>query len=242
MTKKKPAFKEVLEGHKKEGKLFRAFPYDNVSPLSYLELVVPELLIIHLLNTLYGPQASEEIFCDFNSRLDREPWAGAASIFAKKVFSNDAYSNSVRKSTNFKYFDKAVAPLAAYYPTFPLTALVDRQARNPDWLVNFKPALNDLYDKRADAGAAMLGVFVLVGMNNGDLHPTNFLTPSAIREGTKPGTREEGASVRASLGAVVGSLFGCFRADASVGQWSQSFWQQGFEIEEIDWSMLSDEA
>lgn len=241
-SKKKSAFKQVLENHKRDGKVYRAFPFENLKPLSYLDTVVPELLVVHLLNTAHGASASEEILSELAESLENEPWIGAATIFARKVLSNETkYLNALKKCSSYKYFEQVVAPLAAYYPSFPLAFLAQDQSPDPNWLVKFKVGLDSLYDKRGDAGSAMLGGFLLIGFNQGYSVPGEILLPNSIRNLTKPGTREQGASVRAALGAVVSGLFACFREDEGIQLWSDSFWQRGFEVEPVDWSVLVDE-
>ncbi len=241
-SKKKSAFKQVLENHHRDGKLYRAFPHENLKPLSYLDTIVPELLLVHLLNTEYGASASEEILSELAESLENEQWIGAASVLAKKVLSNKtAHITRLKRCSSFKYFENAIGPLVAYYPNFPLAFLAPSQSPDSVWLKKFKVGLHSLYDKRGDAGSAMLGCFVLIALNHGYFMPGDILSPNSIRKLTVPGTREQGASVRAALGATVGGLFACFREEEGISLWSESFWQRGFEIEPVDWSVLVDE-
>jgi hypothetical protein len=227
----------VLSDHRRQGKRFIPPLLDLPVKVDtyWRDLSIPELVWIGLLIQRYGLRDG----ADFAATLAKgaaEIWHGEKKKWFAKASNYAALSADQHKSLiattpiadQLESYQFALGPLNRWYPDSPLAFIGIGDETNADLTV-IKDLLAQMYDKtgtlpmQIQTTAIYLGfvtgtLFIRKGMILGELELINEY-PVTDR------SQQFGASVRASIGALIQGPDGTDRA------WANAFWQRGFALE-----------
>jgi hypothetical protein len=238
--------REILAGHRREGKRFIPPLLDLPVKIDtyWRDVSIPELVWLALLVRRYGLRDAVGLAEGLASAAasawqdDRKRWFAKASSYSalssaqiELVLATEA----VRE--RLEAYRAALDPLNRWYPTSPF-AFVEEASTAGD-IDDLKDVLNEMYDKTSVLAMRAQTIAIYVGF------ATNMLF---IRKGMMLGelqlieeyphtdqSQQFGASVRASIGALIQGPDGADRT------WPNAFWQRGFSLEPCQFPEIGDE-
>lgn len=246
-----PKKKKVLHDHKKVGSKFipPMMQIMHFNEISYVNQILPEIIWMGLINDRYGYRRGCELVFDICSKAFAIKETDKHINFS--LLSNFNSLSQERKQELIEYlsakstlhaYQDALLPLTKLYKDCPISFL-DTNDPNIDkkLLINtIKECINKHIDKYKTPSLVIQADVVYVRNANGGLYIANHIkTPDLNALIDAP----ESEAARRTEGFVRNSVMSEFmpigieRADT----WARSFWNQGYSIDECDFSWESEE-
>lgn len=226
----------VLSDHRREGKRFIPPLLDLPVKVDtyWRDVGIPELLWLGLLIKKHGLREGAELAATLaksaaSVRDGKKKWFAKVSSFRElSVTQVESVLRDQVITRRLKAYQIALDPLNRWYPTSPLS-FFGTEANDDANRSDLKALLQQMYDRtsltamRAQTAAIYIGfvtnmLFIRKGMMLGELELIDEY-PDTDR------SQQFGASVRASIGALIQGSEGADRS------WANEFWQQGFVLE-----------
>lgn len=237
----------ILLDHKQVGKKFipPMLTIGVFKEVRWMEIILPELLWIALLNDKYGllkgaelslnvAQAAIEVIADVN-RKKRPLYAGTSSFTLLNNEEQMRMVDILRKSSKLSPLKEALQPLAFFYPEFPLSFLfldngIANHIANPD--INVIKRLLETHFNRWDKPATLVQAnAVYIAFVTGKLKVVKGLALANFPAIEKFPETEESKRIAGAVRATVSSFFSTKEANRQVS-WPSYFWNRGIELEE----------
>lgn len=234
--------KPVLADHRRvKSRLVTPFN-DIIGPLqevSWINMMIPELLWIALVQEQYGPHRGVEIITAFTRVVRASHADRAATIWAAAGKFDTIPADELQHLVETKgrtYADDlraALRPLAAWYPTHPLNTLFTRVelVPEPGDLKHVKTIVAGLFDRASRLATMTQATAVWLAFDAGQLKVASHLAIAQFPEIEDYPDTELSQKIAASIRALLNMLFGEASAMASGSTWPVAFWNRGLEIE-----------
>ena len=213
--------------------------------MRWIEIILPELLWIALLNDKYGlrkgaelsldvAQAAIEVIADVN-RKKRPLYVGTSSFALLNDVEQIRMVDVLRKSSKLSSLKEALQPLAFFYPEFPLSFLFldngdTNHIANSD--INVIKRLLETHFNRWNKPATLVQAnAVYIAFVTGKLKVVKGLALTNFPAIEKFPETEESKRVAGAVRATVSSFFCAEEANRQVS-WPSYFWNRGIELEE----------
>ncbi|MGD0565675.1 MAG: hypothetical protein ABSA66_21650 [Roseiarcus sp.] len=231
----------VLADHRKVGSRLIAPFNDMFGPtrdVSWINTMIPELLWIALIQDVHGSRRGVEIITAFTrdvraSSADRstEIWAAAGKFTA---IPGEALRAIVTGSPE-NYADElrdALRPLAAWYPSHPLNALLAGETldASADELTYLKRTVATLFDRSCKAAIMTQATAVWLAFDADRLKVAPDLSLAQFPRIEEYPETELSLRIAASIRASLNQFFGDTAIMASESDWPAAFWNRGLEI------------
>ena len=226
----------ILAGHKRIGKRF-VTPFNQlelVTETRYVERIMPELLWMDMINSLYDYRPGIETAMSLCSQVRDAIGASDFTNFTvASKFATVAEDERVRVLEALKGSEvlgaasKALSPLIRNYPSFPMTWLLLDADDNPDAdLDRISASVKRIIDKYAyPASIIQANVLVFRGMS-GALHFADHVpVPDFNAMAEDP---ESEAGRRAAAQARMGAMMDIVRDEDDT--WPRAFWNDNYRL------------
>ena len=232
----------ILAGHKRVGKRFiPPMAQLSLSHTSWLVSMLPELVWIGLLHHECCDKRATELALSVariaadTSPPDKHVWYALASNYScLPADSVSEVAERIKELEGFGELREVLAPLARLYPGFPLCfALGDvgsAEASRVADLLQFKPVLAGLYDRRGRAAMMIQATAMYIAFVTGVMvanRNSSLAELPAIQD--YPETEESkmvGASIRAAMNSMTG-----LELVEKERTWPRDFWNRGLQLE-----------
>ncbi|MBP7861713.1 hypothetical protein KA183_08520 [bacterium] len=236
---------KVLEGYTKNGSKFSLFPGNTITPVSYVESGIPELIWLALLQKEVGLKRAveivEKIASEFGSETDQEkPLLFLVTQLGNLNSEKQEKINQKLKSCDMlSDVEKSLSIFASIYEEFPLRWLTKPPSAEGDhaWLQEFKSLLAELQDKTSVLAVQMIALGVFGCVTSGALKVPDGMLGDLNEIINYPNT-EESLSLAARLRALLIGVIGQYSVSPASKDWASYFWKRGFELEPIDYQNL----
>lgn len=234
--------KPVLADHRRiKSKLITPFnaALGPLREVSWINIMIPELLWIALLHRAYGDHRAVEIVTaftrdvrDHSAAFSNTVWAAAgkfadmsAEAFRSILVGKEAlYANEMRA---------ALTPLSAWYPAHPLNAICDGTTpiAEPAMLGHLGRVVTGLYD-RSDRDTIMVqATAIWIAFDSGRLKVASDLALASFPEIEGYPQTELSQRIAASIRSSLNQMFGDGQMMASSGSWPVAFWNRGLQLQ-----------
>ncbi len=248
--KKKPA-KPVLSDHRRVGKRLIPPLATMTSPLrevSWIDLILPELVWLALLNDRYGWGKGAELAASLVSASSKactdstKPWFAPISEFRK--LDNDqrrTVVDALGSSGVLELLKTGLVPLASLYSECPLLFLFNEApaslADQATSLQLFKDLLASLYGRHAKSAMSVQANAIYIAFVTNKLQVQRGSELANLPAMEKYPESDESRLVASSIRAALNGFFG----ELYLGQqtpWAQYFWNRGLALEACDYDRL----
>lgn len=240
--KKKSA---VLGDHKRIGKRFLPpLAKLNFESVSYIELGIPELLWLALLNHHLGQQQAAEaaariarVTVAFKPPQGSPPsWSASATVLGglDEAFRPQALEALAELRDGVA---EALGALTRQYPAFPLAFLSsasEAESRRGADLELLKEVLEPVFVKRGAEGIRMQAAGIYMAFVAEQLVVAKHTSLANFPAVASYPETEESRSVAASICAGVNLFLGMTIQAPGRTAWARSFWNRGLELEPVD--------
>jgi hypothetical protein len=229
----------VLGDHKRiRSKLVTPFN-DMLGPLhevSWINMMVPELLWIALVQDAWGPRRGVEIITAFTRDVraseatrDRMIWA-AAGKFAS--LPEGALASIVKGRSYRDDLCAPLEPLHTHYPDHPMRELV-AVARTPASLsvLRLKILVSELFDRASIIATMTQATATWLAFDAGRLKVAAGLALADFPRVEDYPNTEQSQRIAASIRTTLNMMFGDADMMASTTGWPIAFWNRGLELE-----------
>jgi hypothetical protein len=207
--------------------------------VSWINMMLPELLWIALLHDSLGDRRAVEIVTAFSRDLravspdhNRTIWAAAGkfselpSTLLPVLLSEKgtSYANDLRA---------ALASLAAWYPAHPLNVLFDGNPPQAEriLLARLKAIVSDLFNRSSRAATMVQATALWLVFDAGRLKVNADLALAQFPRIEDYPKTELSQRIAGSVRATLNSMFGDTDLLASGSDWPVAFWNRGLELE-----------
>lgn len=233
----------VLDDHRRvKSKLVTPFnnAFGPIHEVSWINVMIPELLWIALLQEAWGPRRSVEIITAFTRDLrssdptrDRTIWA-AAGKFAS--LPPGVLSSIVEGRPYRNDLCGPLAPLHAHYPDHPLSELVhsgggERWSRD---LGVLKTMVGVLFDRSSTRAIMVQATATWLAFDADRLIVSRGLALADFPRIEDYPATEQSQRIAASIRATINQMFGQVDMMASGTDWPTAFWNRGLELEKCE--------
>lgn len=218
--------------------------------ISYVDLILPELLWLALLNDSYGLAKGAELGLALPKAVTKiesgssspRKWLALTSSYATLTNEQkEQIVSALLSSDELEPLTQALSPLVAFYPECPFTFLYRGQSPRVEdsktSLVQFKAFLSNLFDKYDKPATLMQANAVYIAFVTDILKVAKGLALSnfpAIADFPETG---ESKRVAASIYATV-SGFGAHFHIEEPSAWPTYFWNRGLELESCKYQQI----
>lgn len=237
MTKSKRI--TVLGDHKRiKSKLVT--PINNslgpMREVSWINIMIPELLWIALLQNFWGVRRGVEIVTAFTRDVrasdpvrGRTIWAASGKFASLPV---GVLSRIVESQPYREALCIPLTPLHAYYPEHPLCELVPIGGIStmPD-LSGFKTLVGELFDRRSMCATLTQATAIWLAFDADRLKVSTGLALADFPRIEDYPNTEQSQWIAGSIRAMLNPMFGEVDLMASGTDWPVAFWNQGLKLE-----------
>lgn len=247
MTKKK----KVLEGHKKVGSKFvpPMMQIPNWKEISYINQILPEIVWMGLINDLFGYREGIELCSNFATKAyelketDSHVNLAIASNFNRLTAENkQALVTELEKASELSKYRNALSPLIALYDDFPL-AFIGKAEDGPDksdLVERMKKCIERHIDKYDTPALIIQANVVYIRSSTGGLHIASHIEMPDLNALMKSPDSEEAQRAGSFVRTTAMQEF-MPMGEPRIGDWSKSFWNQGYKIDKCDFSWEEDD-
>lgn len=230
----------VLGDHRRvKSKLVTPFndAFGPMREVSWINVMIPELLWIALVQQAWGPRRGVEIITAFTRDVrasdptrDRTIWAAAGKFAA---LPGGVLSGIVEGRP---YRDDLCAPLAllqAHYPNHPMRELVPSTTGGP-WrqdLGSLKVLVGELFDRLSTNAIMVQATATWLAFDADRLKVSAGLALADFPRIEDYPHTEQSQRIAASIRATLNQMFGETDLMASGTDWPIAFWNRGLELE-----------
>ena len=233
----------VLGDHKRvKSKLVTPFndAFGPMREVSWINMMIPELLWIALVQQVWGPRRGVEIITAFtrdarasDPNRDHTIWA-AARKFA--VLPAGILAGIVERRSHRDDLCAPLAPLHAHYPNHPMRELVSA-ATGPAWsqdLGALKGLVSELFDRASTSAIMVQATATWLAFDAGRLKVSADLALADFPRIEHYPQTDQSQRIAASIRATLNQMFGDLDLMASGTGWPIAFWNRGLELEPCD--------
>ena len=233
----------VLADHKRiKSKLVAPFndAFGPMHEVSWVNVMIPELLWIALVQEAYGPRRGVEIITAFTRDLrasdltrDRTIWAAAGKYAA---LPSGVLSSIVEDRPYRDDLCGPLAPLHAHYPEHPMRELA-RMAKGEHWpqeLVGLKSLVGILFDRSSTCAIMVQATAIWLAFDADRLKVSPGLALADFPRIEDYPKTEQSQRIAASIRATLNQMFGDVNMMASGTDWPNAFWNRGLELEQCE--------
>ncbi|MDL2205171.1 hypothetical protein QQF51_21275 [Brucella intermedia] len=233
----------VLSDHRRtKSKLVTPFndAFGPMHEVSWINMMIPELLWIALVQEAWGPRRGVEIITAFTRDLrasdpthDRTIWA-AAGKFAS--LPGGVLSSIVEGRPYRDDLCGPLAPLHAHYPDHPMRELT-QAATGECWsqdLGALKTLVGVLFDRSSTCAIMVQATATWLAFDADRLKVSAGLALADFPRIEDYPETEQSQRIAASIRATLNQMFGDADMRASGTDWPTSFWNRGLELEQCE--------
>ena len=229
----------VLGDHKRvKSKLVTPFNdmFGPMHEVSWINMRIPELLWIALVQDAWGPRRGVEIITSFtrdvrasDATRDRTIWAAAGKFSTLP----DGVLEDVVKSRDYRNeLCAPLEPLHAHYPDHPMRELVattkTRSSRDLDGL---KALVGELFDRASPSATLTQATAMWLAFDADRIKVSAGLALADFPRIEEYPHTELSRRIAASIRATLNQMFGEVEMMASGSDWPIAFWNRGLELE-----------
>jgi hypothetical protein len=229
----------VLGDHKRiKSKLVTPFndAFGPMHEVSWINMMIPELLWIALVQDAWGARRGVEIITAFTRDVraseasrDRTIWAAAGKFAA---LPDGVLASIVRGRPYRDDLCAALGPLHAHYPDHPMSGLVvadgTPSSRN---LGGLKALVGELFDRASKSATLTQATAMWLAFDADRLKVATGLALSDFPRIEDYPDTEQSQRIAASIRATLNQMFGDVDLMASGSCWPVAFWNRGLELE-----------
>lgn len=234
--------RRVLKGHRQHGKRFipPILDYVNLSEISWLGDLLPELIWIGLMNAQFGMRRGVELCVELAKA------ASACTTDAKGAYAfmseydqlppaeQECVRGRLSESGALDHVTEGLRLLATHYPECPLAFLwstKQREVHDEANLGTFKELVRDLADRRDKAATWVQATAVYVYFLNDKLKvPSSSALTDFTAIEAYPET-EASTKIASYVRALINGLSGPLNLSS---EWRNYFWNRGQELESCE--------
>lgn len=234
---------QVLDDHRRiKSKLMTPFndAFGPMHEVSWINMMIPELLWIALVQEAWGPRRGVEIITAFTRDLrasdqarDRTIWA-AAGKFAS--LPGGVLSSIVEGRAYRDDLCGPLAPLHAHYPEHPMRELA-QAAVGERWsqdLAAIKTMVGMLFHRSSTCATMVQATTIWLAFDAGRLKVAAGLALADFPRIEDYPETEQSQRIAASIRAALNQMFGDADMMASGTDWPTAFWNRGLELEKCE--------
>jgi hypothetical protein len=229
----------ILGDHKRvKSKLVTPFnsAFGQMREVSWINMMIPELLWIALVQDAWGPRRGVEIITAFtrdvrasDSARDRVIWAAAGKFASLPV---GELSKIVVGRPYREDLCAPLTPLHAHYPEHPLRELVPTAGtQSMRDLCGFKALLSDLFDRRSTRATLTQATATWLAFDADRLKVSAGLALADFPRIEDYPDTEQSQRIAGSIRATLNQMFGEVDLMASGTGWPVAFWNRGLALE-----------
>jgi hypothetical protein len=229
----------VLGDHKRvKSKLLTPFnnAFGPMREVSWINMMIPELLWIALVQNAWGPRRGVEIITAFTRDLrasdparDHTIWAAAGKFSA---LSEGVLASIVEDRPYREQLCAPLAPLHAHYPEHPLRELVPVSENPPMWeLRELKALVGGLFDRGSTSATLTQATATWLAFDADRLKVSAGLALADFPRIEDYPDTEQSQRIAASIRATLNQMFGEVDLMASGTDWPVAFWNRGLRLE-----------
>jgi hypothetical protein len=232
--------KPVLGDHKRvKSKLVTPFndAFGSMREVSWINMMIPELLWIALVQKSWGPRRGVEIITAFtrdvrasDSTRDRTIWAAAGKFAA---LPGGVLTGIVEGRPYRDDLCAPLAPLHAHYPEHPMHELVsaDTETSWSQGLGTLKKVVDELFDRASTSATMVQATATWLAFDAERLKVSPGLALADFPRIEDYPKTDQSQRIAASIRATLNQMFGEFDLMASGTSWPIAFWNRGLELE-----------
>lgn len=233
----------VLGDHKRiKSKLVTPFndAFGPIHEVSWINMMIPELLWIALVQEAWGPRRGVEIITAFTRDLrasdparDRTIWAAAGKFAA---LPRGALSSTVEGRSYRDDLCGPLAPLHAHYPDHPMRELA-QAATGEHWpqdLGGLKTLVGVLFDRSSTCAIMVQATATWLAFDADRLKVSAGLALADFPRIEDYPETEQSQRIAASIRTTLNQMFGDINMMASGTDWPTAFWNRGLELEQCE--------
>jgi len=242
-TEKKQNRKTVLRDHQRIGKrLIPPLAQLNLSEVSWMDLILPELIWLGVLNNIYGRVKGAElaitlpkIATSVGRDTDKNEWFISVSSFSNlSKQQGQAVVELLTASGQIELYRKAFSTLVNYYPECPLGFLFNSEnphmeSPNKD-LQHFKQLLNRLFDQKSVDATFVQANAIYIAFVLDKLKVSKNLTLAEFPRIQDYPNTEISKRIASSVRATINVIFSNDILQTTIF-WPKYFWNRGLQIE-----------
>ncbi|WP_298329015.1 hypothetical protein [Asticcacaulis sp.] len=229
----------VLGDHKRvKSKLVTPFnsAFGQMREVSWINMMIPELLWIALVQDAWGPRHGVEIITAFTRDVRASDpgrkhtiWA-AAGKFASLPFGE--LSKIVAGRPYCEDLCASLMPLHTHYPDHPMRELMPNSGtQSMRDLYEFKEIVGDLINRRSTMATLTQATATWLAFDSDCLKVSPGLALADLPRIEDYPNTEQSQRIAASIRATLNLMFGEIDLMASGTGWPVAFWNRGLEIE-----------
>jgi hypothetical protein len=235
---------KVLQDHKRQGKIYLPPFTHMLGPLheiSWVKIMLPELLWIALIQIYYGHRDGVELIASL-TRLARKCspsekmliFATISSLGLLKIDEKSCLQKELARTGDLFKIQKALLPLIVFYPECPLSFLYSAMPNLADGtqqnLERFKNIVKVLYDKTSRNTMMVQATAIWLAFDADALKVFKGLALASFPEIEKYPETELSQKVAASIRSSIFMFFNEPHYPA-FSDWPRYFWNRGLEID-----------
>lgn len=238
--------KKVLEGHKKVGSKFipPMMQIPNWSEISYINLILPEIIWMGLLNDEFGYREGINLSTNLAKQAfdlkETDKHINFTLVSNFNLISSDSKSELVhrlKKNAELDKYRESLLPLIALYKEFPLSfiGMSEKGIDKTTLIEKIKSCIENHIDKyERPALIIQANVLYVRGATSG-LHVASHIEVpdlnALIEDPESEQSKRAGGFVRISTMQEFMAM-----GEERYGDWSKSFWNQGYKVDKCDFS------
>jgi hypothetical protein len=205
--------------------------------VSWINMMIPELLWIALVQKAWGPRRGVEIVTAFTRDVrasdptrDRTIWAAAGKFAA---LPDGVLAGIVEKRPYRDDLCAPLAPLHAHYPEHPMRELVSAVTK-PPWsqdLGALKELVGELFDRASTSTVLVQATATWLAFDAERLKVSAGLALADFPRIEDYPKTDQSQRIAASIRAALNQMFGELDLMASGTGWPIAFWNRGLELE-----------
>lgn len=230
----------VLGDHKRvKSKLVTPFNdmFGPIREVSWINMMIPELLWIALVQKAWGPHRGVEIITAFtrdvrasDPKRKRTIWAAAGKFAAlpEGVLADIVDGRPYRNDLCIP-----LAPLHAHYPDHPMRELVSTVTGLPSSrdLSALKELVSELFDRASPSATMVQAMATWLAFDADRLTASAGLALADFPRIEDYPKTDQSQRIAASIRATLNEMFGELDQMASGTNWPIAFWNRGLELE-----------
>jgi len=241
--KKKNIRKKILSDHKKVGsKFIPPLAQLEMTELSYVNQIFPEILWIGLLNRREGYHAGIKVveflakrICELRKNEKFLNFSLASSYFELDFNQKSKIIEELKKENNHSILQGSLAPLIYLYEGFPMSFIGPPSEHiSRDTLIHvLKECVTECINKYEKPGMVLQATVLYIRGITGGVFFANGIKPPDLNKIISDFDSEEAQRAASSVRAFVLS------ESMPMGEkkhdiWARSFWNQGYKIDKCN--------
>lgn len=205
--------------------------------VSWINMMIPELLWIALVQQAWGPRRGVEIITAFtrdirasDPKCNRTIWAAAGKFAA---LPEGVLAGIVEGRPNRNDLCVPLAPLHAHYPDHPMRELVSAVTGLPSSqdLSALKELVGELFDRTSTSATMVQATATWLAFDAERLKVSAGLALADFPRIEDYPKTDQSQRIAASIRATLNQMFGELDLMASGTNWPIAFWNRGLELE-----------